>query len=156
MLECGHQCHSVAHQVAPQDTCASSSCAQMPCLASECASRKTAAIESDLCAICYTSTLAEGACVALDCAHVFHAECLLQVLEHKWSTLRISFNFLSCPSCRQPLQLSTSCPAIQTKIDALKVLQAKIENQALNQAEDQGILEDARLSNPDDRFFNKP
>ena len=85
----------------------------MPCLVAECtAPRTTVAVEADLCAICYTSSLVEEPCVALGCSHVFHAGCILRLLEHRWTSLRITFGFLACPSCKEPLSLKTKCNSI--------------------------------------------
>ena len=57
----------------------------------------------ELCAICYTSELASETSVTLSCGHEFHLECVKQLLSHKWSTLRISFAFMQCPSCKQEI-----------------------------------------------------
>ena len=60
--------------------------------------------DSELCAICYTSELREEPCVQLGCGHVFHSNCVLMLLKHKWSTLKISFAFMSCPQCKQEIE----------------------------------------------------
>ena len=58
------------------------------------------AANTELCSICYTCELGEMACVRLSCGHVYHADCLTQLLEHGRSTLRITFGYLDCPSCK--------------------------------------------------------
>ena len=48
----------------------------------------------ELCCICFTSELREEACVRLSCGHVFHAECVYQLLSHGQNTLAITFGYL--------------------------------------------------------------
>ena len=50
--------------------------------------------QQELCMICYTSELSAEPCVTLSCGHIFHTNCVNQLLQHKWSTIRISFAFL--------------------------------------------------------------
>ena len=95
-LPCGHQCKGVDKE---------RNC--LPCLNSKCA--KTNGLfegidEDELCTICYTSELGAEACTKLSCGHVFHTNCLIQLLKHKWPTLRITFGFLACPSCNQEIK----------------------------------------------------
>ena len=89
-LACGHKCHGVVDE---------NSC--MPCIDAECQEMYGAKQSGDeLCAICYTSELQEEACVTLLCGHTFHADCVLKLLRHKWNTLKISFAFMNCPTCK--------------------------------------------------------
>ena len=52
---------------------------------------------NELCGICYTSELREEPCVRLACKHVFHANCVAQLLKHRHATLKITFGYLDCP-----------------------------------------------------------
>ena len=72
----------------------------------------TNAAETELCCVCYTSELQEEACVRLDCGHVFHANCVSQLLEHGHSTMRISFGYLDCPSCKAEIAIEAYVPAL--------------------------------------------
>ena len=56
--------------------------------------------ENELCGICYTSELREEPCVRIACGHVFHANCLYMMLKHRWTTSKITFGYLDCPSCK--------------------------------------------------------
>ena len=101
-LECGHACNGVDDE---------KNC--LPCLEPACASNhyKGGVNADDLCGICYTSELGSEACSKLSCGHVFHTGCVVQLLKHKWTTLRISFAFMSCPGCKQDIELKgVSCP----------------------------------------------
>ena len=40
----------------------------------------------------------------MGCGHVFHANCVIELLKHKWTSLRITFAFMSCPSCKAPIK----------------------------------------------------
>ena len=57
----------------------------------------------ELCTICYTSELADAPSVILKCGHAYHTDCVRELLQHKWNTLRISFSYLQCPSCKQDI-----------------------------------------------------
>ena len=75
--------------------------------------------ESELCGICFTSELGEEACVRLSsCSHVFHANCIKMMLEHRWTTLRITFGYLDCPSCKQEMQIDYQVPNLSHHLDA--------------------------------------
>ena len=90
-LKCGHACKGVKDE---------RKC--MPCLHTDCAEAGGhigGTNEDELCTICYTSELGAEACSRLSCGHVFHTNCIIQLLKHKWPTLRITFGFLACPSC---------------------------------------------------------
>ena len=92
-LQCGHRCNGALNEM---------EC--LPCLEPECAAKcDLRENKDDLCSICYTSELGAQSCVKLTCGHVFHADCVLQLLKHRWSTLKVSFAFMSCPSCKQEI-----------------------------------------------------
>ena len=63
----------------------------------------------------------------------------MQLLEHKWSTLRVSFAFLSCPSCKQEISEEVNCLEIRDKIIKLQEMKDKMEVKALEVAKDQGL-----------------
>ena len=80
----------------------------MPCLNEACAAKGghfDGVNEDALCNICYTSELGAEPCSRLACGHVFHTGCVVQLLKHKWTTRRITFDFMSCPCCKQEIKL---------------------------------------------------
>ena len=88
--ECKHQCLGVKGE----STC-------LPCLEPACIpanSRDTP--KTEMCCICYTCELSEEPSVKLGCGHIFHANCVRNLLQHRWSTLRITFAFMDCPQCK--------------------------------------------------------
>ena len=96
--KCGHACKGVSKE---------RHC--LPCLNTECAERVghfEGTNEDELCTICYTTELGSEACSKLSCGHVFHTNCIIQLLKHRWTTLRITFAFMSCPSCKQEIEMT--------------------------------------------------
>jgi hypothetical protein len=43
-------------------------------------------------------------CVKLDCQHIFHLPCIMNILKKKWPGPRIVFNFLNCTSCKRRIR----------------------------------------------------
>ena len=145
---CGHACKGVLNE---------RKC--LPCLDTACAEKVghfDGVNENELCTICYTQELGEDACSRLSCGHVFHTNCVIQLLKHKWATLRITFAFMSCPSCKQEIELKGLSNPIAAELGPLLGLKKIVEEQALVNAKDQGILNNERLTNKDDIYFGKP
>ena len=129
--ECGHRCNGVRGE---------KDC--LPCLVVECHDEKSRLpAAEELCNICWTSDLESEACVQLGCGHVFHANCVHKLLKYRWSTLKISFAFMSCPSCKQSIK-ENRCKEIQTEIASLKKLRVSVENIALKVAKNEGLSND--------------
>lgn len=141
-LACGHRCFGSQ---------GSQRC--LPCLEPDCASAQ--GFKTDLCSICFTSGLEEEPCVQLNCGHIFHANCVQLLMMHRWSSLKISFAFLSCPGCKTPIE-TIDCAHLQHDLIKALTMKTLVEKEALKVAERQGLLEDERLKNPDDHFYGKP
>ena len=112
--KCGHSCKGVSGE---------RKC--LPCLSADCV--KEAGLfdgtnEDELCTICYTSELGTEPCSKLSCGHVFHTNCVVQLLKHKWTSLRITFAFMSCPSCKQELELKGVSREVAAELGPLKGL----------------------------------
>ena len=108
--ECGHRCNGVEGESI-----------HLPCLEQECIEASVRAgsaqvpiscASGELCGICYTSELGEEACVRLSCGHVFHANCVLMLLQHQYSTLRITFGYLDCPQCKAEINIESNVPVL--------------------------------------------
>ena len=140
---CGHACGGVAHET---------QC--LPCLEPEC-QRNTRANKDDLCNICFTSELGSDPAVKLGCGHIFHAQCVRDLFRHKWSTLRISFEFLSCPACKSPIKSLKQCP--QLDADLNKLLKLKEDILALaKKFKAKGKIDMAPVAEAGSEFYNKP
>ena len=108
----------------------------------------------ELCTICYTSELESEACVQLDCGHVFHANCVLKLLQYRWNTLKISFAFMSCPQCKQEIE-EKRCKEIRTELKALRAVRKEVETTALKVAKSQGIANSQRLTARGGPYYGK-
>ena len=80
----------------------------------------------------------------------------MQLLKHKWTSLRITFAFMTCPSCKQELELTGVPREIAAELGPLVGFKKEVERLALKNAEEQGILKDDRLRTPTDFYFGKP
>ena len=93
--------------------------------------------------ICYMGGLAQSPCVQLDCKHIFHEDCLIKVLDGKWSGPRINFEFLKCPNCKA--EMSSSHRKVSRIIGESRALEKQIHKIALKRAKHEGIDKDERL-----------
>ena len=136
-LDCGHACGGCKGEAENE---------HLPCLEVECRSGDKAT-KLDNCQVC-SHALGEEPCLELDCGHIFHAGCIRELLRHRWSTQRITFNFMKCPSCKQDIELSKGLSKpIAAEVGPLLHLKRTIEKEALVNAERQGLLGDERLTN---------
>ena len=144
---CGHPCRGVPNE----DKC-------LPCLNKACAEKVglyNGINEDELCGICYTTELGTEACSRLSCGHIFHTNCVVQLLKHRWSTLRISFAFMTCPSCKQEIELKDLSKPILEELSQLLGLKKVVEILAMMNAREQGIFEDPRLTDKSDYYYGK-
>jgi E3 ubiquitin-protein ligase MYCBP2 len=88
---CGHECKGIAKE---------RKC--LPCIDPVCTEGANA---MELCGICYTSDLGDEPCSKLGCGHVFHTNCIVELLKHGHATTRLSFAFMSCPACKAPIDV---------------------------------------------------
>ena len=137
VLACGCPCSGVRDE---------SRC--LPCLSHQ------LDVAAELCAICGTEPLAAAACVQLDapCLHVFHFDCLLSQLRARWPTPRLSFRFLLCPLCAQPLSHS----ALSALLAPLLAVKGRVEQLALTRLYHEGRDADAAVIAAGGRFHNAP
>ena len=109
--------------------------------------------EDSFCTICWISELSAEPCVKLGCGHVFHINCIKTIIENKWTSARITFSFMDCPSCKQPMELDHCAPLAEALAEAKKVKE-EIKEMALVRAKNQELDKDPRLSDPNDHFYN--
>lgn len=100
------------------------------------------ACQSELCTICFTSELCEAPSLTIKCGHAFHTECLKQLLEHRWNTLRINFAYLLCPSCKQEIESEELADELSVHVD----FKHSVEALALKVARAQGLERDERFT----------
>ena len=117
--DCGHKCGGVKDE---------GEC--LPCLEPECIQGTNLPQKDELCGICYTCELHEEPGVQLSCGHIFHANCVVELLKHKWASLRITFSFMSCPQCKAPIEVD-HVESIADEIDKLTVLRSELQVKAM-------------------------
>ena len=108
--------------------------------------------EDSYCTICWVSGLGSEPCIKLGCRHVFHIKCVRQLLENKWTSPRIVFSFLNCPSCKTPMDLD-HCPQLIGELAKVKAIKLLVEKKAVERAKLEGIDRHERLQDPNDRFY---
>jgi len=126
---CGHSCMGYRGE----EKC-------LPCLNSECARKaRIDALETgnkenvllegidedSFCTICWVSELSSEPCIKLDCGHVFHLNCIKSILEKKWTSFRVTFAFMDCPSCKQEMKLD-NCEPLAKIFNEIKEIKEKI------------------------------
>ena len=136
-LPCGHSSQGVR-----------GSSRQLPCLKSECQHTHNLinSDEEELCGICFSTALKDEACVRLKlcylrltCRHVFHANCVAQMLTHGHSTLKISFGYLDCPSCKQPIGLQDQVPLLSQLLSEQAFFKLQFESLCVERARLEGL-----------------
>ena len=111
--------------------------------------------ETNLDGICFTTELRDEPCVRLICGHVFHANCVLMILTHKWSTTKISFGYLNCPSCTQEIIIDYRVPILTDKLIEHQTLKAKVLALSLKMAFQQGLDKKGRVVTEGDIYFGQ-
>ena len=144
---CGHVCYGVKNE---------KNCP--PCLDVACADKfyKGGVNADDLCGICYTSELGTEAVTRLTCGHVFHTGCIKMLIESGWTGLRITWAFLSCPTCKHEIEIKQLPRELASVLGPVIALKKKAEKLALDNAERQGILKDDRVISPSGDYFGNP
>jgi len=92
--------------------------------------------------------------VQLGCGHIFHANCVLELLKHKWATLRISFAFMACPSCKQPIE-ANHVYEIADEIEKLTILRSDLQVKSMKIARSQHLDKDPRLTTEGDYYCGR-
>ena len=148
-LECGHACNGV---IGESECC-------LPCLETECNQTidviTTSSDETDLCGICFTSELGEEPCIILNCGHIFHANCLLMLMNHRWTTTKMTFGYLDCPSCKQEIKLSYYVQILTSKIREQFRLKTKIIELSTQKAIEEGYDKEGRVVTEGDIYYGK-
>jgi len=91
LLPCGHPCCGTKGE---------KKC--MPCLEPECIEKMPEKLrpkenKDDYCNICFCAGLGQAPCVHLECGHIFHIDCVKELVKKKYNGPRIIFNYLDCP-----------------------------------------------------------
>jgi hypothetical protein len=143
---CGHPCAGVVGE--PYHP---------PCLVEECAKKNEQLKVSggDLCAICWVDELQSAPVVQLtSCSHLFHAHCVVDKISKRWPGVRITFGFLDCSLCKQPM--SHPAPSIQTVRAPIDQLWKSIAEKSIARLSIEKMEKDVKLTDPQSRYYNQP
>lgn len=133
---CGHLCGGVVNE----QKC-------LPCLQYMCHDRENENAElvkapkltqdsDDMCMICFTDALLCAPSLQLVCGHVFHYNCLRQVLEKRWTGPRITFSFCQCPICKADI----AHDLLAELLEPIVSLKNDVKRKALMRLEYEGML----------------
>jgi len=120
-LDCGHACGGCRGEAD-----------HLPCLEVQCRAQDKVT-KHDSCQVCASSNLGDEPSVLLGCGHFFHARCIRDLLRYRWSTQRITFNFMKCPSCQKEIEGANCVPDIRMELSAMRVLKLRLGNEALSE-----------------------
>ena len=67
----------------------------------------------------------------------------------------MSFGFMSCPSCKAPIDVF-DCEPIAKELGPLMSMKKRVEKLALKNAEIEGLFADNRINTEGDHFYGKP
>jgi len=128
ILEWGHLCNGVK-----------SSKSHMPCLYPDWILKtpdKTFEVNGDHECLFWTEPLKSRPWVKLDCNHIYDYDCLLKILNNKWVSPQIDFNYLNC---WWSAPISTDNEEIQSIIEEDRKLEVKAGKIATRVAKDEGL-----------------
>ena len=107
-----------------------------------------------LCVPGYVEALKDAPCIKMTgpCTHVAHYACVLTKIESRWPGARISFEFRTCPVCKQNL----AHPALEAVLAPIIAMEQGIIDKALQRLKYEGRESDPAISVKGGEFFNNP
>ena len=137
MLSCGCPCNGIKGEA----LC-------LPCL------KHDLQVESDYCPICFVEALQDAPCIKMTgpCLHVVHHACALTKIESRWPGARISFEFRTCPMCKQNM----AHPALEAVLAPVIAMEKSITDKALQRLKYEGRESEPAIVNKGGEFFNNP
>ena len=147
ILDCGHPCIGIKNETKCMD-CIHSDCIKLN-------NNKNGELGSmqssdDYCNICWVDPLSSESCIKLECNHIFHYNCILNKLNKKWPSARITFNFLNCPLCKKEM--------CHESLNNIKKEHIKLKNDIIKMGIErlkfEELLNDPRLTNKESRYYN--
>jgi len=153
-LACGHQCYGTSEDDEAK--------IHPPCLHDDCVAKNpdsAKACASDLCPVCWVGELGTAPVVQLGtCGHFVHADCVATKIEKRWPSVRITFGFLDCATCKMRMT-SESFPTskrIRDLLVPIEKLHADISARAVARLQIESLDKDIKLTDPTSPYYNKP
>ena len=110
----------------------------LPCLEPECREEEQLT-KDDVCTVCKASGLGEQPSMKLKCGHIFHADCVREIVRHRWSTQRITFAFMHCPVCKAEIDGVDHIPEVRAELAQMRALRRHIQKEALKEFQYDGF-----------------
>lgn len=88
----------------------------------------------------------------LDCGHIYHAECVLSMVQKRWNGPRMVFNYLDCPECKQQISCPNN-PKLARALDKELKLKDTVVKKAMERAKFEDLHKEPRLKKVGDPFF---
>ncbi|ETO35939.1 hypothetical protein RFI_01125, partial [Reticulomyxa filosa] len=123
-----------------------------PCLAKDCPSRSPdiKTVIDEPCAICLAGALGQAPTIMLSCKHAFHFECVQKKLDMSWQTPFISFEYATCPLCKEPINHES----LSEKCDEVRLLENTVRQMALQRLRYEERQSDNDVVDPKGKFYN--
>jgi hypothetical protein len=97
-----------------------------------------------------SSTAGEAPSVQLECGHVFHYKCTLDLLQKRWNGARITFGFAHCPICKQKIEHEL----LESETKPIWNLYQDVSSKALLRIEYLNLHQDDEVVKPGGKFYN--
>ncbi|XP_078322875.1 E3 ubiquitin-protein ligase MYCBP2-like [Crassostrea virginica] len=137
-LACGHPCGGVANE---------NSCA--PCLVEHCQGHQH--YGDGHCPVCAEPWMTKPV-IQLVCGHVFHYDCIKQMLTNGWHGSRITFGFMLCPLCKHTISHPDLCEYTTPLFELYKEIQLK----AMTRLQHDGLFNSSDVTDPSGKYFRDP
>ena len=145
--ECGHYCYGFKDE----PVC-------LPCLHEDCVAKNPQLTfdqnADSYCQICFVQGLGDKPCVKIECGHVFHLDCILDILKRRWPGPRIVFNYLNCLSCKQRIR-APYCKEISEILIEAEGYEKELKKKAIERGKHEGIDKHEKLKDPNYAYHNK-
>lgn len=106
-----------------------------------------------MCPICYTEPFFDAPVIQLaTCNHLFHRDCLLNILNRRWIGNAINFTFTLCPLCK----IAIEHPTLTALLQPILELQETVKAKALVRLDYDGLTRSPEITTPGGEFYNDP
>ena len=120
----------------------------MPCLEPECIekmaeNKKPKHNVDDYCNICYCTAVGQDPSVILGCGHVYHLDCIKDLVKKGYNGPRIVFNHIDCPECKVRMD-AKQCPQLDQEIKKVQKFEKIVIDKAMERAKFEDLHKDDR------------
>ena len=77
------------------------------------------------------------------------------LLSHRWTTTKITFGYLDCPSCKQEIAIDYQVPNLSEQLSKNLALKKTVTRLSKQQAIKEGLDREGRVVTEGDIYFGK-